>query len=244
MQADTSEVILAQEQGTIMRKAGVRKELESEFGVGETEGTLILTNRRLIFVTTNEQEEDLPAPSALNPFEKEPIFFSDVEDLGSIPKAPGNLFIELSSIVSVAGHNPELERPHLQVNWTSGAESKTLLFIETLTGLSRKRNLNDWAGVIDRLRAGTQTLVPIPKAPGLETLEGRVMRVMADMQSRGPFAIVGAVEDVLKVKAEVDDVEDACNRLVSTGSLKAETDPSGEIFYRKASPLGPDDLSV
>jgi hypothetical protein len=245
LQEDNSEFILAQEQGTIMRRAGAKKELESEFGAGgETEGTLVLTNRRLMFVTTDEREEDLPEPSLLNPFEKERVFFSEVEDIDSIPHDPRNLFIQLESITSAAGRNPELERPHLQIAWTSGEGSKTSLFIETLTGRSRKKNLNDWAAVIERLKAGTQKLVRLPKAPGAETLEGRVLLVMGDMQERGPFAIKAAIEDALKVEVEEDDVESACDRLVTAGLLLSGSDSSGETFYHKASPLGTDDLSV
>jgi hypothetical protein len=221
------------------------KELESEFGAGgETEGTLVLTNRRLVYVTTNEKEEDLSEPSSLNPFGKSAMSYSEVEDIDSVSKEPGNLFISIQSIVSVAGRNPRLERPHLQVTWTSGDKSQTSLFIETLTGRSRKRNLSDWAGVIERLKAGTQKLVHIPSTPSVDTLEGKIMRVMMDTQMRGPFAIVRAISDSLKVDVEEDDVEDACNKLVSAGSLMSELDSSGETFYRKVSPLGEDDLSV
>jgi hypothetical protein len=228
-----------------MRQAGTIKELESEFGAGgETEGTLVLTNRRLIYVTTNEKEDDLSEPSSLNPFGKSEVFYSEVEDIDSISKEPGNLFIPIQSIVSVAGRSPRLERPHLQVTWTSGNKSQTSLFIETLTGRSRKKNLSDWAGVIERLKAGIPKLVHIPPTPSVDTLEGKIMRVMMDMQVRGPFAIAGAISDSLKVDVEEDDIEDACNKLVSTGSLLSELDSSGETFYRKASPLGEDDLSV
>ncbi|MDG7003603.1 MAG: hypothetical protein JRN56_06870, partial [Nitrososphaerota archaeon] len=54
------EVILAQEQGTEMRTGGVSKGLEAEFGGGVKEGTLVLTNRRLIFVCTDDKGEELP----------------------------------------------------------------------------------------------------------------------------------------------------------------------------------------
>jgi hypothetical protein len=228
-----------------MRQTGVRKELESEFGVGgETEGTLVLTNKRLIFVTTDVKEVDLPEPGALNPLAEIGIYFSEVEEIDSIPTVPGNVFIQIMSIVSVTGRNPELERPHLQVTWVDGVAPKSSLFVETLTGRSRKKNLSDWVGVIERLKAGTQKLIPIPSTPSMDTLEGKIMRVMADMQSWGPFTIERMIEDTLKVKVEEDAVEDACEKLVSMGALKSEQDGSGEVYYRKTSPLGPDDLSV
>lgn len=245
MQEDAREVILAQEQGALMRQTGFKKEMESELGLGgQTEGTLVLTSNRLIYVTTNEQEIELPEPSALNPFSKVDFFFSDVEEIDSIPEDPRNVFIQIESIVSVTGRNPELSRPHLQVTWASGASQKSLLFIETLTGRSRKKNLSDWAAVIERLKAGTQKLVSVPRAPGMDTLEGKVMHAMADMQSWGPFTIREIIEENLNVKVEEDAIEDACQKLVSIGALTSEADSSGEVFYRKVSPLGPDDLSV
>src|SRR5712691_9068000 len=56
------EVILTQEQA-VSRGTG-EKEREGGFGAGLLEGTLILTNKRLIFVTTAEAEEDLSEPVA------------------------------------------------------------------------------------------------------------------------------------------------------------------------------------
>ena len=245
MQQDDSELILAQEQGSFMREPGIKKELETEFGVGgQIEGTLVLTSRRLIFAATDEQEIEVPEPTALNPFSKADVFFSDVEEIDSIPLDPRNTFIPILSVVSVTGRNPELSRPHLQVTWASGPKRESRLFIETLTGRSRKKNLSDWAEVIERLKAGTQKLVATPRTPSMDTLEGKVMRVMADMQSWGPFTIQGIIEDRLGAKVEEDEVEVACQKLVTMGALKSEADASGEAFYRKVSPLGPDDLSV
>ena len=56
--ASAAEVMLAQEQGVRMRGVGERKEIEGGFG-GELEGTLVLTNHRLIFVCTNEQKDNV-----------------------------------------------------------------------------------------------------------------------------------------------------------------------------------------
>jgi len=228
-----------------MRRSGAKIELEAEFGAGgETEGTLILTNRRIIFVTTNEKEDDLPEPSLLNPFTKEPIYFSEVEDIDSIPAAKGNLFIQIPSIVSVTGRNPKLERPHLQVEWLEGRDSRSAVFIETLTGSSRKKNLSDWAPVVEKLKAGTLVLVSLPQAPSVETLEGKILWVLGDMQDKGLFEIQGEVERQFKLEPELDpdDVEKACENLVSTGVIAKQDDPSGDSFFRKRSPLGEDDL--
>jgi len=230
----------------MMRRPGAKKEFEAEFGVGgEKEGTLVLTNRRIIFVTTNEKEDDLPEPYLLNPVANQPFFFSEVEDIDSIPTTQSNLFIQISSITSVTGSNPRLERPHLQVAWLDGHDSKSVMFIETLTGRSRKRNLSDWAPVVEKLKAGKLVLVPLPKAPSVETLEGKVLWVLGDMQEKGFFEIQGEVREQFKIEQELDsdDVEKACENLVSTGAITKQEDPSGDSFFHKRSPLGEDDLS-
>jgi hypothetical protein len=136
-----------------------------------------------------------------------------------------------------------LERPHLQVTWLEGADTKSLLFIETLTGRSRKKNLSDWAPTIEKLKAGNLVLVPLPAIPGVETLEGRVMRVLGDMQEKGLIEIQGEVEEQFKLKLDPDDVEGACEKLVSIGSITRQDYESGDSFFRKRSPLGEEDLS-
>lgn len=94
MKSGTDELMLAQEQSVFMRESGRVRELEGGLG-GELEGTLVLTNRRLIFACTNERQDDLRAPSAPGVMH---LVYSDVEDLASIPANDDNLFIELSSI--------------------------------------------------------------------------------------------------------------------------------------------------
>ena len=235
---DEAEVMLAQEQGVIMRESGEKKELEGGLG-GELEGTIILTNRRLIFVCTNEREEDL-RPVAVPLVMR--FVYSDVGDLKSIPKTSGNLFIELSSIESVKGHTGHIERPSLEVKWREGAHEKGRVFIERLSGRSRRRNINDWAAVIERLKAGDQKLIQLPKAPGRDTLDGKIMVILADMQKKGVFEIEQEVREQFKAKLDPDDVQRACDTLAVNGLLEKMPDPSGGMYYRKRSPLGEDTL--
>ena len=240
MLGEGDEIMLAQEQGVIMRQAGLEKELEGGVG-GELEGTLLLTNRRLIFVCTNEKEEDIRA-SRMSQIGAMRLIYSDVEELNSIPSAGGNLFIELSSIASAKGHTGHVERPSLEVKWQEGVEEKGRVFIERLIGRSRLRNLNDWAAVIERVKAGKQKFTPLPKAPGTDSLEGKVMRVLADMQKKGVVEIQEEVEEEFKVKLDPDDVQAACGRLAKSGLAQEILDPSGDTYYRKRSPLGDDAL--
>jgi hypothetical protein len=239
MESIADEVMLAQEQGVIMRVSGERKELEGALG-DELEGTIVLTNRRLIFVCTNEREDDLTTSrTSVTPMR---LVYSDVEDLASIPNEGGNVFIPLSSITSVKGHTGHVERPSLEAEWEVGEEEKGRVFIERLSGRSRQRNLNDWAPVIERLKVGDQKLVKLPKAPGAETLEGKIMVVLADMQKKGAFEIEEEVEDQFKIKLDPDKVQAACENLARTALLDKLPDPSGDTYYQKRSPLGDDRL--
>jgi len=232
-----AEVMLAQEQGVRMRKSGEKEEIEGGLG-GELEGTLVLTNHRIIFVCTNMQEDKVKGDN----LRVMRLVYSDVGDLSSIPAGGGNVFIPLSSIRSVKGHAGHVERPSLKVDWQEGGVNRGRVFVERLTGRSRRRNLNDWATVIERLRAGNQELIQLSPVPSTETLEGKVMHVLADMQRKGAFEIEEEVETQFKVKLDPDDVQATCERLAKSGLLEKFPDPSGDAYYQKRSPLGDDAL--
>ena len=232
---------MAQEQAVAMRGLGVKKEFEAEFGVGETEGTLVLTNARLIFVCTSEKEEDVHAGyTPLDPTAH--LLFSDVEDLSEISQDPSNASIPISSIKSATGHGGEVTRPRLEVRWAENAEERGAEFREVLTG-KRRKNLNDWAAVIQRLKTGNLNLLPTPKAPPIDTLEGKVVHVLSDMQEKGIFSIEEEVEEKFKISVDPDEVQAACDKLAEEGTLDRFPDSSGDTFYRRRSPLGEDDFS-
>ncbi|MDA4120928.1 MAG: hypothetical protein OK404_00800 [Thaumarchaeota archaeon] len=235
-----NETILAQEQGAMMRAKGIMKEVEAEFGFGGVkQGTLVLTNSRLIFVCTDEKEIDLPSSSRA--YSDVRVLYSDVEDLESVPKESPNVFIPISSVSSARGHKRELEKPSLEVEWGDGKGQHGLVFTEELTG-RRKRNLNDWAGVIDNLKAGRQKFAQVPQPPSMDSLEGKIAHVMSDMQEKGLFTIEDAVETEFKVDLDPDEVEAACERLVKQNLLIRSSD-SGETYYRRVSSLGDDSFS-
>lgn len=220
-----------------MREAGKEKALGAEFGFGTKEGTLVLTNKRLIFVCTNEREEDVPDPMGLNPYGKTTLFYSEVEDLEEIPSGAPNVFVSLDAISKVTGHKGELTRPSLEVEWQDDSGRHASVFTETLTG-RKGRNLNDWAPVIANLKAGTQKLVSVPAPPPMDTLEGKVVEVLSDMQEKGTLTIEEAVETQYKLDLDPDDVQAACERLVTKGLLVRNPELTDDAFYRKVSPLG------
>jgi hypothetical protein len=241
MQGPSEESILAQEQAVTMRGLGVKKELAAEVGVGEKEGTLVLTNKRLIFVCTDEKEEDVHLGyTPLTPTAH--LLFSEVEDLGEIPQDPRNTFISISSVTSAIGHKGGLAKPKLEVRWTAKTQEMGAEFTELLTG-KRKKNLNDLAAVIQKLKSGGLTLIAVPKAPPIDTLEGKVVHVLSDMQEKGVFSIEAEIEEKFKIDVDPDEIQGACEGLAKDGALDRFPDPSGNIFYRRRSALGDDDFS-
>jgi hypothetical protein len=252
------EVILAQEQDAINKPIhlGLFKEVT---------GTLILTNRRLIFACGDEDDEplthDTKGESLGQKIGKEAenleldawgmggyLFYSEIEDLNKIPPNPNNLSIPISSITSISGEKGVvLGRPFLKVSWKDERSSenvKSTEFQEVLTGKERKKNLNDWAPIIEGLKEGTIKIQKLPKAPAKDTLEGKIAFVMGDMQEKGLSEIQQQVEERFKVDLDPDDCEEACKRLVANGFLEKEDGNDGlEIFYRKRSPIAIEDLS-
>ena len=236
----TDEMMLAQEQGVRLRKSGEKKELEGGFG-DELEGTLILTNRRLIFACSNEKEDILkPGRLLRSPIMR--LVYSDIEDLNSIPATGGNLSIQLSSLSSVKGHPGPIESPSLVLIWREYGKEDGRVFIERLKGRSRRRNLNDWTQVILRLKDRTQKLTPLPKPPSVDKLDGKVMVTLGDMQKKGLVEIEDETENQFKIKLDPDDVQAPCDRLAGSGLLERIAVPSGDVYYRKRSPLGEDTL--
>jgi len=236
------EIMLAQEQAVIRRGPGIRKGVEAAFGLGgETEGTLVLTDRRLVYVHGDEKEESV----RIGGFSAKRLFFSDVENLRSMPLDSESVEIPISKIVKVVGHHGEAIAPKLEVNWAEGGGAiRATEFVQQISGASRRKNLNDWAMVIEKLKAKQLTIVPSPPAPGAETLEGRVLGVLGDMQEKGLLTIENEVEERYKVDLDPDDVEAACEKLIDAGLILKPMPRYEDVYYRKASPLGADDLSA
>jgi hypothetical protein len=237
-----SEAMLAEEQAVIHRGAGLKKEVEGAFGLGgETEGTLVLTNRRLIYIhKAAEEEVDLP----VGLFTYKALFIDDVEGLDSMSNDSEGLEIPLAQIVRVEGHGGrDAIAPKLEVEYTiQSGETRSTEFVEQITGASRKKNLNDWAEMINKLKAGQVKLIELPGAPSEATLEGRIYRALGDMEEKGALAIEEEVEKRYDVDLDPDDVVTACDKLVGMGLIrKADTD-EGDPFYQRVSPLGQDDV--
>jgi hypothetical protein len=236
------EVILAQDQGVSTHGIGMKKGVEAEFGVGDVEGTLLMTNKRLVFACMGEVEDELFAAYGLDPTARLAVIFTDVVDITKVHAGPPNIFIPIAAIKSVKGGRGGLRRPSLEVRWADSGGEKSAVFSEVMTGRKGK-NLADWASVIEGLKAGKLKLISVPPAPSDDTLQGKVALVLSDMQEKGLFEIEENVESRFKADLDPDEVQVACDALAANGFLRRYQDSSGNLYYRKASPLGEDDLS-
>ncbi len=240
MSDEGNEILLAEEQAVVNRGVGIAQEIETVLGFGPaTEGTLVLTDRRLVYAHGAEKKETLRTSQ----FGRRIFRFADVEDLNSIAPDSANFTIQIESIVSVKGHRGEGLSPRLEVRWQEGAATRVTEFVEQLTGPSRRKNLDDWAPVIDRLKRGEQRIEHLPPPPSEETLEGKIEHVLGDMEEKGIFAIEQQAEEEFKIQLDSDEVEEACERLVAQGLVSKHVDNAEDSWYRKRSPLGDDDLS-
>jgi hypothetical protein len=236
------EVILAEEEAVINRGVGVIQEVQTAFDVSgkQTEGTLLLTNRRLIYVSGGERREDLP----LGGLSSISLYYADVEDLDSIVSDAGNFSISLDSIVSVAGHRRTAMSPKLEVTWTEqrSGTSRSTEFVQRIIGGSRRKNIDDWGAVIERLKSGKQKIVALPPPPAADSLPGRVLYILGDMQEKGLFTLESEVSQKFGLTLDPEQVEEACRQLVAQGLTRRLGDPGEDPFFQKVSPLGDDDL--
>ncbi len=131
-----------------------------------------------------------------------------------------------------------MTNPNLKVKYRVESQEKEVEFIQTIIG-GRKKNLNDWAQVIEGIKNGKISIKIPSYFPDKNSLEGRIIESLSDLQEKGIFEIESEIETRYKVDLDPDDVEKACNSLVSKGVLEKKE----EDFYRLPSPLGMDDLS-
>jgi len=228
-----SEFILAQEQ-SVTARAGQK--------IKEVQGTLVLTNRRLLFVAATQEEVDVVPGIYRTPKVVLHFRYTDIEDLIGIPEDPSNLSILLSSILEVKGHEAIVRDPRLEITWNENSNERKAEFVQELTG-GRKKNLNDWAKIILGLKSGSIKPRYIVQYPSLDTLEGKILRILGDMQEKGLYEIENRVEEEFKLDLDPDDVEASCNNLVKQGLVDFIDDNGNDSFFRKRSPLGEDDLS-
>jgi hypothetical protein len=229
--SDSGEIILAQEQSVLCRRGP-----ETEY-----QGTLVLTNKRLIFATANVEEDlnsNLPASGMR-------LRYAEVRDLDEIPPNPSNISIPLSGLEVEEGRERLIRKPRLKVKWVEDQKKNAAEFVADIAGSGRKRDLKDWSKVISDLKTGKlKPQLPKAESPPRDSLEGRILYIMGDMQEKGVFEIEKELEEKFQVTdLDPDEVDSACKKLAGEGFLEGFGDSSGDNFYKKSSPLGEDDLS-
>src|SRR5208283_3593871 len=107
-----------------------------------------------------------------------------------------NLSIELGSISKATGSKGRIVRhPTLILDFVTktdmnSKQTRTVTFLQEMTG-KRKKNLNDWAEIISKVKSGEfadrikNEITKMKGQPSLETLEGKVLYILGDLQSKG-----------------------------------------------------------
>lgn len=205
-------------------------------------GTLVLTDRRVIFVEANKEENYTSGTGILS--KRSATFrYSDIDDLGQISANANNISIPLNEIVEAKGSEGIIHPPELKLTWKENGIENRAVFSQELIG-GRKKSLKDWVKTILGLRDGRiEVKRPTAKPPSGDTLGGRILQVLGDMQEKGLFEIEQQVESTFGVDLDPDQVQSTCENLAAQGFLDRNPDRSGEVFYRKRSPLGEDGLS-
>ena len=232
MSAVNSEIILAEAQ-----------DASCKFGKMEAEGTLVLTNKRLVFVRGNI-EEDLERRGIAGVPHLQRFRFADINELSDVPQDPSNLSINLEQIETEKGSGGIIGAPSLKIKWNENGAERICEFTADISS-GNKKSLKDWAHVIEELKAGRiKPVFPNGQMPKRDALEFKVLSILGDMQEKGLFAIEEEVEEAFKVDLDPDEVEASCEQLVKLGLVDKIPDSSGDNFYRRRSPLGQDDLST
>ena len=146
-------------------------------------------------------------------------------------------------MTSVSGSEGIFHTPELKVTWKTDSGVKSEEFTEDIIG-GRKKDIKDWAKVIQSLKSGKIMIQRLPNPPpSIDSLEGKILHMLGDMQEKGTFEIEEEVESEFKLDIDIDLVEEACEKLASLGLVDKNPDSSGDVFYRKRSPLGEDEYS-
>jgi len=226
LSSSSEEIILAQEQSVVAK-------FDSRT---EAQGTLVLTSSRLVFVPANREETMVTAR----------VRFADVEDLNALLTSRGVVSIGLGSLDFEKGVGGGIFRsPALKIVWEDSGGTRKAEVRQDLYGGSKKKNLNDWVKVIELLKKGAVTLQrPSVPAPSIDTLEGKILSILGDMQPKGSLQIEQEVETAFVIEVDPDEVESAYKKLSSQGFVDVIPDRTGDNFYKKRSPLGEYDLSI
>jgi hypothetical protein len=185
------------------------------------EGTLLLTNRRLVFATGNSVQE------------------SDVKKI----LQDRNVFaIPLDQIANVSG-NRGLLRPSLNVMWHDPPGDPSLTKTEFLqkyrpANIDDLRNaINEWGPLIERAATSdigeeVQSEKPKIEVPKIDDdqLKSRVLEELGDKQWKGFFQIERDLDEKYGTSTDPDALESCLTKLVKEKLL--EQDKHGEFFRR------------
>jgi len=182
------------------------------------EGTLFLTDRRLVFVAGQELEEG--------------------EDIQKMLDEADAISIPLDQVVTVTG-NRGILRQSLNVVWHNPPDSPSTTRTEFLQK-NRPRNvaeaknaINEWVPQIEEAAVSevkTEQEEMVRSSPKWDQLDSKVLQALGDMKWKGFFQLERELEEAHGGSLDPDDLEASCKRLVK-GKL-IEQDKYGAFFKK------------
>jgi len=191
-------------------------------------GTLCLTNKRLVFIPLEGKVASRNAAS-------------EEKSIKESLNKPENISIPFETVESAIGKRG-IVRPSLLVVWQDRQSAKSTEQTEFIQRIRTARfgeigaDINDWGNLIEKgknsdIGAEDQTTEQVE---GLqydsENLESRVLEALSDMQWKGVLQIESEIADRYNANLDPDHVEAACKNLVKDKRL--EQDKSGMFFKR------------
>lgn len=224
MEQGGEEVILAEERNVILKSK-------------KSDGTLVLTNKRFLFVPATES--DMPGFGQLSiGYYRISQYFSDVKDLKDLPiEGQGDfLSIRLRSITNVVARKGFL-RPTLKVEWRADdLSTRDAEFLQKFVGKSKRINLTDWATAIGKITGGASFFAPkLPDYSSIgqdDVIAQTIIKVLSDLQEKGLYEIEHEIErDHYEIGQEIDsdELRSKCDSLVKGGILSV--DETGEFYW-------------
>lgn len=182
------------------------------------EGTLFLTDRRLVFVAGQELDEG--------------------EDIQKMLDEADALSIPLDQVVTASG-NRGILRQSLNIVWHNPPDSPSTTKTEFLQK-NRPRNvaeaknaISEWVPQIEETAVSevkTEQEEMVRSSPSWDQLDSKVLQALGDMKWKGFFQLERELEETYGASLDPDDLETSCKRLVK-GKL-IEQDKYGAFFKK------------
>lgn len=224
-----NETILAEERDVILKSK-------------QSDGTLVLTNRQILFIPATQAEGFSVVSSSTyvgagaSSIKSTTLYYTDIKNLGDVSQyetSPDFFTIPIVSVTDIKGRKGLLH-PTLEIRWNSEDMTvRNALFIQRITGKSKRVNLTDWAVAIEKIKSGVKFYPKLPDYSSIDQdqLAQTIVGALSDLQEKGLYEIQQEIERDYQIGQEIDsdDLQSKCHSLVERRILSV--DETGEFYW-------------